>query len=381
MTISTWPATFTAPANLTYCGDSATVNVTSTNPKGIYNWYLTNASSIVRGTTIGSGTTKISIVGATPGTGTDKIVYVEESAYANGTVITAAQIGTLSDGDNYSGAVNVNNAPATGFTVTEPITITELTYMMRTIIPDWIGGVQTSAATPATGTADVTFGVYGSKTNNGGLVLDNTQLKGTLTGTFTRVRAADPQVGTAPGVVRGNVVLQPGTYFITVSGVTNRVNFQETKICRNGNKIVGAVDDFNGQIIKHDIGVSGYGNPNQNSSGLVYNVKFQTAQRYCTRVPVTLKESCPCNTPANVTITTSDADTTLCAGQSLTLTSNAQANTTMFDFTVYKGSVAPANIVSGPTANISSISQTVAYADAGTYIILVRDKAMPTQTS
>jgi hypothetical protein len=71
----------------------------------------------------------------------------------------------------------------------------------------------------------------------------------------------------------------------------------------------------------------------------------------------------------------------LCTGQSLTITSNAQANTTDFDFTIYKGSVDTANIVAGPTANISSISRTVAYADAGTYIILVRDKAMPTQTS
>jgi alpha-tubulin suppressor-like RCC1 family protein len=379
MTISAWTPTFTAPTTLTYCGTTATVNVTSTQPKAIYSWYLTSSSNTVIDTTIGSGTSVMDITGATPGSGTDKIVYVEEKSYANGTVLTTAQYGSSTDGDNYLGStVNQASSFQTGFTIVEPITITELSYFAKTIIPDWIGGVQTTATTPATATVTVVFGIYASKVVGSGLVADGTIELGTLSSVYTRTRGGDPQTLIESSSVKGSVTLAPGTYFIGLKSVSAQPKFQEFKVCRNNSTLPGGiVDDVNGNIIKQNIGVSGYNNPNQGSTGFVYNVKFNTAQHYCTRIPVTLKQLCVCNTPLDVTITSDDSDLTLCPGGSTIITSNIQTNTTMFDFSVYKGTT----LVSGPTTGIDKISYTVNYADAGTYKIVVRDKLQPASCS
>ena len=391
MTISTWPATFTAPTNLTYCGTTATVNVNSINTKGVYNWFLTNASTVVKDTTIGSGTSVMDITGATAGTGTDKIVYVEEIAYSNGSVITAAQIGSLTDGDSYQSTTNVDvdNSFATGFTVSEPITITELSYMAKTIIPDWPSGFtqMVSATNPCTATIDVSFKIYAARPYNAGYIADDSQVLGTLTGTYTRTRGADAQSKTEAAIIKGSVTLPPGMYFIAVSGCSSNVNFQEFKVCRNGTPVSGAVDNVTGQIIKHDIGVCGYGNPNQTNSGMVYDVKFKTAQHYCDRLPVVLKESCPCVDPTNpAALASTDTDRYLCPAGSTTLsTTTTQPNGTGFEWVWYKGSIASGNIISPtPVTQAAAPTLSVAYGDitaATTYYLLVRDKAMPTQSA
>ena len=78
-----------------------------------------------------------------------------------------------------------------------------------------------------------------------------------------------------------------------------------------------------------------------------------------------------CNKPVKPTITSSDADNILCDGKSATLTPASQAQSTLFTYTWYKGSITNANIIAGPTV-AATLPQSVS--QAGTYIVVVADK-------
>ena len=91
---------------------------------------------------------------------------------------------------------------------------------------------------------------------------------------------------------------------------------------------------------------------------------------------ITVAPCITCKTPADVTITSTDTDLTLCPGGSTTLSTNSQANATDFDYTWYKNGT----IVAGPIVG-ATLSKSVLYADAGTYIVLVRDQSKPTMAT
>jgi uncharacterized protein YjdB/alpha-tubulin suppressor-like RCC1 family protein len=375
MTFSTYPASYTIPTTLTYCNDSAVVKVKSTLPTNAkYNWYNTASSTAVIGSSIGNYPIRIPIAGATLGAGTDKILYVEESSYASGTILKKSEGCATSwftgDLNLNVGANDIDQTFATGYTLYEPVTISELSFMYRSSI----------LSVGTSGTATITFSIFGSKLQNGGLVADDTKILGTLVAYYTRTRGATEAMDLDIQLTAiGNVLLQPGTYFIGPSSYASTGNLTSPKLGRGNCALsTGIVDDVNGTIIKQNIGVCGYGNPNQASTGFVFDIKFSTVQHFCDRLPVTLKIGCDCVLPSEITITSTDTDLTLCPGESTILSSNSQLNSIDYDFTWYKGDNVTGTVVFSTTANIAKSFYTVTNANSGLYTLLVRDKIHPT---
>jgi alpha-tubulin suppressor-like RCC1 family protein len=368
--ISNYPASFSVPSSLTYCNNSAVVNVNSTvTTRPVYAWYPSAASSTLLGTSTGSVSDSIDVTNALAVTGTDKVVYVEETGYASGTFLKKSEgctsgTGWFASSNNLSGSISQDNSTATGITVTEPITITNVSFLF-----------QTSLFTVGTsGSATVSVGIYGSRMSNGGYVADNATLLGTLNATYNRTRTAnDAQDLRTDLVALGSVTLQPGTYFIGVSSYTG--SLQNPQVGSGSCKLSNIVDDVTGKIISL-VGVSSYGNPSSTSSGMVYDIHFRTLQHYCDRVPVFIKMSCQiCRVPLTPTITATA--TSLCAGQAAVLTSNYQANSTDYTFSWYNGNPADTSskLLQGPISNVTNTILTAT--NSGTYTVLVVDKYFP----
>ncbi|MFO7868277.1 MAG: hypothetical protein R6U95_03140, partial [Bacteroidales bacterium] len=372
MTIDVYPQTFSIP-ELTYCGDSAYVYVDANQLQAVYSWYPTETSSDVLGTSIGADSIKINVANAESGTGTNKIVYVEESNYARGTVLEKDEgcdpTWFTAETNLSNGIVNQDNSFATGFTVTEDITLEELSFMFRSSL----------YSVGESGSAEIAFGVFGSTMNNNGYVADNSDLIGTLYTEYDRTRDSDQdQDLDVQLTAKGDVYLEPGVYFIGIRSY-NGSGLQNSKIGRGNCSLYPGIDDnVSGEIIKHDVGVSGHGNPDQNTSGFVFDIQFTTLQHFCDRIPVPLVEACPCESPRKFNITTDDADSVLCAEQSTLLSPDTvQANTDDFDFTWYKDGLETTNIVQATEANVNTSTYTVDFSEPGNYILLVRDKNMP----
>jgi gliding motility-associated-like protein len=330
MEITYFEQNYTIPTDLTYCADKAEVYVIpkSATSKAVYKWYPNTISTTALGTTIGDEKKELNVASlpVTTGTPNTKTIYVEETSYAAGTILKKNQgcnpLWTGHSLDVNPGVINIGNTFATGFTVYETITITELSFMFGSSI-NTVG---------QSGTATIAMGIYGSTTNNGGLVANGSDLKGTLTVTYNRTReSTEAQDLDVQLTAKGSITLQPGTYFIGPRNYATTGNLNNPKIKGSNCKLSsGIVDDVTGQIIKQDIGVSGYNNPNQTNSGFAFDIKFETQQQFCDRIPVILSEDCPCNKPdeasgKRVEITTPtgtkiSGDTVmLCAGESVNL--------------------------------------------------------------
>jgi alpha-tubulin suppressor-like RCC1 family protein len=287
MNIFYFPPTFTAPTNLTYCNaQSVKVNVTSmstTNP--VYDWFATTGSTTVLGSTIGSSSTSIDISTATPGTGTDKMVYAEEKSYASGVVLRKSQ----ACDPTWMTATDILNVGAftdntqSGFTISEPITLTSLSIMLQS-------DIYTSGAYQGT----LNFAVFGSKTVNGGYVADQTLPIGSFSYAFNRTRnATDPQSKLEEDTVQVNVkLLKAGTYFISLQSFTNVAGSGGLRIGRgNCSQIVPVKDNVN--LISFSAMSQAFSNPQIGpniTQGRFFNVNFKAGQKYCDRVPVVLKQ-------------------------------------------------------------------------------------------
>jgi alpha-tubulin suppressor-like RCC1 family protein len=127
---------------------------------------------------------------------------------------------------------------------------------------------------------------------------------------------------------------------------------------------------------------SGAGNPGNKS--LFTNIKFNSSSAYdCGRMPIVSKYNCPpCTPPANVTITSTDADNVLCSGESTTLTTNTQSSATAFEYQWFKGAVTSTSIAdatamgTGYTTGASG-SIVVNSTNPGTYYVRFRDNTKP----
>lgn len=116
------------------------------------------------------------------------------------------------------------------------------------------------------------------------------------------------------------------------------------------------------------------------------NPNFADNTNYCKNYTISnnveISFECPdiaCTPPSNVVIIPSEGDRKMCPGQHVLLTSNLQPNNTAYDFTWYKNSIAPANIVRPTTTTtVEFDTLTISYADTGTYYLLVRDRFQPT---
>ncbi len=374
MILDFFPQTFTVPTNLTYCGTTATVNVTSTattNPG--YDWFPTAISTTSLGTSYASGNTSIDISGITAAGNGDKCVYVEEKAYASGTVFkkTQGKDGAWSSMDFLNNGAQTNTFES-GFTVTEPVTLTTTNIH----ISDELYNVGNSQS------VTMTFGIYGSKTNNGGLVADDANKIGSFTFSFTRTRAAgNPQVYDRDELVTINKLLpSAGVYFLSLdnlTGVTGNVKIGKGS---SGGQSTPIVDDVTGNFIQFT-NSSVNNNPQTGGNlnqGNFFNVKFKTDQHYCDRVQVCLKQQCPCQQPASVTTNSVPAHVskvvTVCPGTAISLTGTYVAGsnplTDAIRFVWYKKGTTPGAYSLAPVTakNLTGIA-----ADAGTWVLRVED--------
>lgn len=383
LTISTHPKTFDVPTNLTYCGTTATVNVNSTSTtKPRYDWFNTTSSTPVLGSSITSGTTTIDISGATAGAGTDKIVYVEEKSYATGTVLKKNQgcdPTWFASSDNMN-AGNITDNTQSGFTVTEAITINTLSMMLESDIYN-VGNSYGGT---------INFAIYGNKTVNNGLVADATKQIGTFSYTFSRTRGAtDPQTVRVEDTVDVNIKLPAaGTYFISMQSFTGVTGSGGLKVGRGGcAQSVPVVDDVNGGLMTYSGMSQAFSNPQTGANitqGRFFNVGFKTEQKYCDRIPVTIKQLCPCQQPASVTATSAPAPVaatatvaktvTVCAGTPINLTGTFVAGTNPLTSTLqhvwYKKGTAPGAYTANP---IVAKALTGVAADAGIWVLRVED--------
>ena len=380
MTISTFPVTFTVPTNLTYCGATGTVNVNSTAAtKPAYIWYPTAVSTTPMDTTIASGTTIINLAGITAAGNGDKCVWVEEGSYASGSVFKKTQglDATWSNMEFLNPGAQTNTVES-GFTVTEAMTLTSTQIRMS----DEMYGAGTHSGT-------MTFGVYKSKTNNGGLVADDANKIGTFTYSWSRTAAAAGNVFTDATVAINVNLPSAGVYFISLDNSTlvGAGNVKIGKGASNGQVTTLLKDDSNGSLISFT-NSSVNGNPQTGGNlnqGNFFNINFQSSQHYCDRKQLCLKQQCPCQQPASVTITavpTAVAKVvTVCPSSAITLSGTYIAGTTpasvvdAIRFVWYKKGTTPGAYALAPVANkvLTGIP-----ADAGMWYLRVEDGAAGT---
>ncbi|MFM7022392.1 MAG: PKD-like domain-containing protein [Flavobacteriales bacterium] len=374
MILDFFPQTFTVPTNLTYCGKKASVKVnstTTTNPG--YDWFATALSTTSLGTTYGSTSDSIDISGITAAGNGDKCVYVEEKSYASGTVFKKNQgkDGAWSSMDFLNNGAQTNTVES-GFTISEPLTLTTTNIH----ISDELYNVGNSQS------VTMTFGVYGSKTNNGGLVADDANKIGTFTFSFNRTRAAgNPQIYDRDELVNINIKLpSAGTYFLSLdnlTGVTGNVKIGKGS---SSGQTAPIGDDVTGNFIKFT-NSSVNNNPQTGGNlnqGNFFNVKFKTDQHYCDRVQVCIKQSCPCQQPSSVTANSTPAHVSkvvsVCPGTAISLTGTYVAGsnplTDAIRFVWYKKGTTPGAYSLAPVTakNLTGIA-----ADEGTWVLRVED--------
>lgn len=361
MTISAYPQTFTVPDEIIYCaekGEIPQIGVTATNSRAVYSWYASESAKTPIATTIGSETKEADFSSIVLNNGKG-FVYVEETSSSSGNFLPE-RIANWTAQEDYLNAGNLSNMQATGFYVYEPITLTNLSFKANT----WLYNA-------GTGTATVTFTVYGATYNNGGYVANSTSY-GTITaqGEVTSTSQNNIQTFTA----EGSVSLNAGQYFLVPTKYAWTGTSNGFKMKRGNSSLATSnVDDATGKILQFQSVACGT-NPNQNASGYIFDIGFTTGQGFCDRIAIPITEECPCSMPKAVTITSSDDDGYLCPGDNSTLTPSAQADAATFTYTWYKGSEDDENIVAGPTKTDQLVFEV---SEAETYIVKVVDALMP----
>ncbi len=350
--------TFTAPTDLTYCGDSATVNVNSTSTANpVYTWYPTAGSSVALGKTVGSTSTDIDI-STVGGTGT-KTVYVEESSSASGAVLPVRPCVA-------SGATNSNlSGKYVRIVVYEDIVIDSLDVIYC--------NSQGNAQTPQTWRASV----FGTMMNNGNVV-PNTTAGAIFNGVQTTVPGNAPNTCkplripvkiTLPGTPAGR------TYFVNISQGSDYQPFDCTVS-------YPLTDNVPGQQIVEFTGTNEFGNPGAANKYLspFFNMMFSTKQKFCDRIPVDLTELCPCNKPdsvnAGATITQCNGTTDISlTGGSYEDGGNPIENTMNYVWYKKGGAVGTYTPVPTPVGSVGAYDFTagLTQADSGMWVLRVED--------
>lgn len=305
--IKYFPQTFTAPTNLTYCGDSSVVNVISTSTSnGKYTWYPTNTSTTPLGNTIGSGTKKISVatITATTGNPKTKTVYVEETSFATGAVMPT-QPCTAPTGTENSNL----NSRYVRVVIYEDVTLDSLSVIYCNA--DGNSRVGQNFTWQAS--------VFQSMVNTNGVIVPNTTGPETNGATISVAGLAGNTCRPTPLRIPVNIALKGSptgrVYFIRIKQGTDYKLFNCTVSYPVADNVAGEkLVEFTGtNEFGNAGGVSEYKSP-------FFNLTFSTAQRYCNRVPVVLTELCPCNKPKSVTISApATTPYTICEGSALTL--------------------------------------------------------------
>ena len=392
MTVSAFEKNFTVP-DLSFCADilegGAYVNTTG---KAIYSWYEDQSATTPLATTLGSQHTSdldLSTIpfeqGKVPFKGKQvrwRKIYVEETAWTTGHFIGENQ-SSWSDHDNTlnAGNIQVSNTFPTVFQVKEKVTLTSFNFK-----------AYTKLYSSGSATATVTFTVYGASQGNGGYVANTGRSYGTFTAKTEEMTSTN--LSTITLEAKGSVTLEPGMYSIAPTKFAVDGPNIEFHLERGRTKLTSStVDDATGNILQFEGCSQGTSNGNQNYSGYIYNIGFQAAQNYCTRIEVPVYEDCPCTAPGDVTI---KARETLCSAGSqkvtrtefkATINPDPTANAT-FDFRILKDGATYqdwkelSQIYLKKESNVDNRIKYEDIASSGTtYTVQVRDHAFPNNQS
>lgn len=377
MTIDYYPATFTTIAG-TYCGDSATVKVNSTNTtNAVYSYYATMTSTTVLGTSLGSTSSKISIAGVTGSS--PKTIYVEETGYASGSVGTNGQMCGAFTEDANVGAMEV------GFVAYENVNLQSFDiHLINKQLKISYNDASCNCNLTLEQTGTVNVGLYSARINNG-VWVPNTLI--TTFSTSLKVKdlgAYTATINTNDYGITGNASGE--IYFLKATSVTGFTQMIEGRTsCAPSYPLV---DNIDGSFLNITHTTEG-GNP-ATKYGTVNNIKFSAKQHYCNRLPLTLVELCPCNKPASVSITAPlVSPTVLCEGAALTLTgrfnNGNKVNAGTLSYAWYKlgtlqsaityAAVAPVPATSATNVAVpnKAFAATVAASDSGKWVLRVED--------
>ena len=287
--ISAYSKNFTTPSDLTYCGETGSVHVNSTDSTSIYKFYPTSISNTELGTSIGSAAMLIDLASAKTES-TDKLVYVEQTSPKSGIAFKKSQacdttiksFSTLSKERNYP-------FDQSGFTTTvDNITLTTLNIRLKS-----------HKLNSSNFSATLNFGVYGSKIGfNDKLFADSSKLIGLFTYDYSKAKTPDPQDSISDVLVTLNIKLpKAGVYFFSLkpTGLTSVVGTGFLSIGQEYCQQTVPFQSIPSGIISYTLNSRAFNvtdNQFNFNLGYFFNVVFKTSQGFCDRVPIILKEKC-----------------------------------------------------------------------------------------
>ncbi|MBR5433515.1 MAG: hypothetical protein IK117_03680, partial [Bacteroidales bacterium] len=408
ITISALQQEFSIPS-VTYCGDEATVNVTPSNSTAEYTWYANQSATAELGKSIGDEEITIDLSGIYPSNSYgDKTIYVKETSSGAGSLIP----GTKAQRTASNIAIN-QQIPSIGVTVSENTTFLSTSlYLLPVLQGKFVTGDNYNTREEAeaqiqtlTGNVTITIRLCGTKTQNGKLVANTSDIKkaitktlpysydvspsdivqnptfnsdGTTTYTYQpRWNSSDISLPIELVEIPIDTTLASDVYYFAVFGsVSGNISTNNTKFYVYNGSLVGSVDDMNGAVSIY--GADEYGNYTTSKSGPLFDFKLKSNVGYCAVVPVTISEECPCSKPSEFSINCDDAVSysngviAMCEGSSCTLTTSEWATSgSNFDYIWYKDG----EIVQAPA--VANTSSGFEVTSAGEYKILVRDKNAP----
>lgn len=284
VTISTFPVSFTPPQNLDYCGYKGSVKVNSLNntlfPK--YNWYSSPSSSQVYASSFGSQSVTIDLSNVTTASNGDKTVYVEEKSAFTGSLLPKVPCSTsnIMQSDYQDKYVRI--------VVYEDITLDSLSVMFC--------NSSNQQQPPKVWQASVFTAIVGP--GNGELI-PNT-VNGPLYYGPLNSFPGNSTYGCRPITIPVKIYLpgsNPGIiYFVNISKGSENAEYN----CAS----IQYPIRFNYPGIRSPeitgTYVHGSFNMGNTYNSLIYNFQISSAQKYCERVPVILKQKCICNKPSSV---------------------------------------------------------------------------------
>lgn len=284
--ISEYVQNFSPTPDLEFCGDNFTASVDGV---GRYNWFATNTSTDVLGTSVRNEEVSFGVANVTEVTGDTYTVYAEEIGGKHGII---------------------------GDKAAKPCTDSK---------EEFDGTVLTSIITAYTDLRIDSALFYHSGSNNGSTqtsnwevcVWDVQNVRGSLVADKTREVACGPVVNLPSH--DGVDVFEPYAIPVEIDlmgipagvqyaiGLKQAPNRIETFDCTPG---FPYTDDVAGGDYLSITGYEERGNPpnlGEEKRGIFSWIEFTTIQEFCTRIPVEVTLNCPCNKPSSVTASTAGA--------------------------------------------------------------------------
>ncbi|WMJ73887.1 gliding motility-associated C-terminal domain-containing protein [Cytophagaceae bacterium ABcell3] len=308
--ISVFEQEFTVPDDLEFCGDTIFTNVET--GEGTYDWYTELTGGDFLGRSYRTDSALILAENVTEiseeDDGTYYTVYVEESGHVNGSIPQGCTNSNPNQTNDYQ--IDNNSRVASQITVYgEEVVVDTVTVLQH---GEW-------DSTPEDEN-DWQVCIYGTQpgAQANTLAADPNTVIGC--GPVTSLPGNDGQ-GFSEIKIPVNVTLEGSEsgrhYFIGFSSANTASHIRMSE-CTDGYPVN---DDIPDEDLLALTALQEGQNTNAQSNtirGPFPNIQFSGPQKFCTRVPVLIKEDCPCTPPNELTIAPSDT-VRLCEGSELLL--------------------------------------------------------------